>query len=303
MAEAKTTPEQPVGPQKKESRDGGPRSVAKNNETGVNHQKSLTPNPTFNDRPAETLIRGKENTYIIMGRDRPRSETSGEGAKPTTNVGCIQIIAGLGGMMAAEVNASGERIVMNPSPHLDAAKIYISQRATDIDSKEYFHLAKGKVGHISGRSAIAIKADSVRIIGREGIKIVTSSDTRSGASGLNIANNIQGIDLIAGNNDAGLQPMVKGDDLAKVLDNLLELIKDIHSSVSFALEVQTSQIGALTDPTGVSAAKLGFLLSQIPLEIANLSCQERNFAFHKMNYSSDNPFAKYNFRSKHNNVN
>lgn len=303
MSKGKTTPIQPVGPSTQEIRDAGPRAIAESGKTGCEHTPSLVPQPTYNDRPAENLIRGKENTFIIMGRDRPRSETSGEGAKPTTNVGCIQIIAGLGGMLAAEVNQLGERVTMNPNPHLDAAKIYITQRATDIDSKEYFHLAKGNVGHISGRSAIAIKADSVRIIGREGIKIVTSSDTRSGASGLNIANNIQGIDLIAGNNDAGLQPMVKGDDLAKVLDNLLELIKDIHSSVSFALEVQTSQIGALTDPTGASAAKLGFLLTQIPLEVSNLACQERNFAFHKMNYSSDNPFAKYNFRSKHNNVN
>ena len=97
--------------------------------------------------------------------------------------------------------------------------------------------------------------------------------------------------------------MVKGDDLAKVLDNLLELIKDIHGSVSFALEVQTAAIGALADPTGIQQAKLSGMLSQMPLEISNLACQERNFAFHKMNYSSDNPFAKYNFRSKYNNVN
>jgi hypothetical protein len=303
MTEAKTNPDTRAGKKNEELKSQGAVAVANARKTGINNNQSLSPNPTLNDAPAETLIRGKENTFIIMGRDRPRSKTSGEGAKPTTHVGCIQIVAGLGGMMAAETDAAGERVVMNPNPHLDAAKIYITQRCTDIDSKEYFHLAKGRVGHLTGRSAIAIKADSVRVIGREGIKLVTSSDTRSGASGLNIAHNIQGIDLIAGNDDAGLQPMVKGDDLAKVLDNLLELIKDIHSSVSFALEIQTAQIGAFTDPTGASAAKLGLLLSQIPLEVSNLACQERNFAFHKMNYSSDNPFAKYNFRSKYNNVN
>ena len=303
MVKAKNIPDQRGGKKKKTLKEKGVKAIAAAGKTGVDQTESLTPNPTFNDRPAETILRGKENTFIIMGRDRPRSEASGEGAKPTTNVGCIQIVSGLGGMMAAEVDAAGERVAMNPNPHLDAAKIYISQRCHDIDSKEYFHLAKGKVGHLTNRSAIAIKADSVRVIGREGIKLVTSSDTRSGASGLNIAHNIQGIDLIAGNDDAGLQPMVKGDDLAKVLDNLLELIKDIHGSVSFALEVQTAAIGALADPTGIQQAKLSGMLSQMPLEISNLACQERNFAFHKMNYSSDNPFAKYNFRSKYNNVN
>jgi hypothetical protein len=303
MAKPKTNPNMLVGPEKKKLKEAGPKAVVAVEKDGINQRQSLTPNPTFNDRPAETIVRGKENTYIIMGRDRPRSETSGEGAKPVMNVGCIQIIAGLGGMTAAEVNQRGERVVMNPSPHLDSAKIYISQHATDIDSKEYFHLAKGNVGHLKGRSAIAIKADSVRLIGREGIKIVTSSDTRSGASGLNIGDNIQGVDIIAGNDDAGLQPMVKGDDLAHILDNLLELIKDTHNSAAFALELQTTQIAANVDPSGLAAAKLQFLLLQLPIQIMNLSCQQKNFAFHKMNYSSANPFAKYNFRSKYNHVN
>jgi hypothetical protein len=118
-----------------------------------------------------------------------------------------------------------------------------------------------------------------------------------------IGDNVQGVDIIAGNDDSDLQPMVKGDDLAKVLDSLLELIQDVHSSVSFQTEVQLATIGSFTDPTGASAAKLTSLMSRLPAEVSNLACQERNFAFHKMNYSDKNPFAKYNFRSKYNHVN
>ena len=131
----------------------------------------------------------------------------------------------------------------------------------------------------------------MRIIGREGIKLVTSSDTRNGASGLFIGDNIQGVDIIAGNDDSDLQPMVKGDDLAK------------SNGYSFQIEMNLATIGSLTDPTGASAAKLSSLLSRLPAEVSNLACQERNFAFHKMNYSEKNPFAKYNFRSKYNHVN
>ena len=303
MTKADNNPPAGVGDNKKRTKSEGTTSVVGKGRTGINHTLSLGPNPTLNLQPAENYVSGKENTIILMGRDRPGSETSGTGAEATTNVGCIQLIAGLLGILAREVNEKNERVITNPSTELDSAKIYITQRAKDIDSKEYFNLAEGNVGYLTNRSAIAIKADSVRIIGREGIKIVTSSDTRSGASGQYIGSTVQGVDIIAGNDDTDLQPMVKGDDLAKVLDSLLEIIQDIHSSVAFQLEFTLASASALTDPTGISAAKLSTMLTRMPMELSNLACQERNFAFHKMNYSDKNPFAKFNFRSKFNNVN
>ena len=273
------------------------------NSTGINQTPSLSANPTYNIKEAENVIQGKEGTIIVMGRDRPGSETSGTGATAATNVGCIDIIAGLSGPLKRETDSKGDRVATNKSTELDSARIYITERAKDIDSKEYFNLAKGNVGYLSNRSAIAVKADSVRIIGREGIKLVTSSDTRNGASGLFIGDSIQGVDIIAGNDDSDLQPMVKGDDLAKVLDDLLGLIQDVQASVSFQAEMQVTLVAAFVDPTGVAAGKLKSLLSRLPTELANLMIQEKNFSFHKMNYSDKNPFAKYNFRSKYNNVN
>jgi len=260
------------------------------------------PNPSYNLKESENIIQGKHNTIIIMGRDRPGSEFSGKGSSANTNVGCIDIIAGLSGIMAREVDDQGEKVLTNKSTELDSARIYISQRA-DIDSPEYFNLAQGKVGNLTNRSAIAIKADSVRVIGREGIKLVTSTDSYNGSAGMFIGDNIQGIDLIAGNNDADLQPMVKGDDLAELLDNMLELIVDLHGSLAFTMELVASLAGSFADPTGASATKLASMVLRMPIEVSNLSLQEQNFAFHQLNYSNKNPFAKYNFRSKYNNVN
>ena len=262
----------------------------------------IGPNPSYNIKESENVIRGKHNTIIIMGRDRPGSEFSGKGSGASTNVGCIDIIAGLSGVVAREVNDQGEKVLTNKSTELDSARIYISQRA-DIDSPEYFNLAAGKVGNLTNRSAIAIKADSVRIIGREGIKLVTSTDAYNGAAGMFIGDNIQGIDIIAGNNDADLQPMVKGDDLSELLDNALELIVDLHGTAAFTLELLASLAGSFVDPTGASASKLSSMIKRLPIEVINLSLQELNFAFHQLNYSNKNPFAKYNFRSKYNNVN
>ena len=300
MANGKPIPPQLVGRQNKAQRA---QPASETNPQGINQGKSNVANPTYNIAESEVVVRGKEGSIIILGRDRPGSITSGTGAGPNTNVSCIDIIAGLSGPLKREVDSKGGRVATNKSMELDSARIYITERAKDIDSKEYFNLARGNVGYLTNRSAIGIKADSVRIIGREGIKLVTSSDTRNGASGLLIGDNVQGVDIIAGNNDSDLQPMVKGDDLAKVLDSLLEIIQDIHSSVSFQIEMNLATIGSLTDPTGASAAKLSSLLSRLPAEVSNLACQERNFAFHKMNYSDKNPFAKYNFRSKYNHVN
>jgi hypothetical protein len=98
--------------------------------------------------------------------------------------------------------------------------------------------------------------------------------------------------------------MVKGDDLAKVIDNTVDLMTDLHSSVSFTLELITTAIAALIPGAGSSSAvKLSSLTKRLPIEIINLSIQEKNFVTHKLNYSKSNPFAASNFRSKYNHVN
>jgi len=209
----------------------------------------------------------------------------------------------MSGIIAREVDSQGNQVATNKSPELDAARIYISQRA-DIDSPEYFNLAQGNVGNITNRSAIAIKADSVRIIGREGIKLVTSTDSYNGASGKYIGQEIQGIDLIAGNDDSDLQPMVKGDNLENVLDSLLGLIVDSQASTAFVFELLINFMAAFVDPFGSAFSRLKTLLILAPIEIRNMKEQEKNFVKHYLNYKVDkNPYAKYKFKSQHNNVN
>ena len=298
MAISKTITEALLDNSKKKFLEDSPKVQAREY-SGYFHSDIIGPNPNYNIKESENIIQGKHNTIIIMGRDRPGSEFSGKGSTANTNVGCIDIIAGLSGILAREVDNEGDKVLTNKSTELDSARIYISQRA-DIDSPEYFNLAQGNVGNLTNRSAIAIKADSVRVIGREGIKLVTSTDAYNGAAGMLIGDNIQGSDIIAGNNDADLQPMVKGDDLAAVLDNLLELISDLHSEVAITTELLTEVVAILTV---VSGGVTSPLLTKLAASLANLQAQELNFTFHKMNYSNMNPFAKYNFRSKYNNVN
>lgn len=69
----------------------------------------------------------------------------------------------------SSTNASDGSNVDN-SFQTDAARIYISQ-LTDIDAN--FGIDPGKTGYMKERSGIGIKADGVRVIGREGIKLIT----------------------------------------------------------------------------------------------------------------------------------
>jgi hypothetical protein len=136
----------------------------------------------------------------------------------------------------------------------DAARIYISQKC-DID--HYFGLAAGiKVpspGHQQApRSAIAMQADGVRIIAREGIKLVTigahgygrNEPTHNSQGGLVKA--VQGIELIAGNgrdaNGAPLkqEPLIKGYQLCKALTELAEEVSTISGILAKFTTTQLS---------------------------------------------------------------
>ncbi len=271
--------------------------------SGVQHETISEPVPDYDSAPSESVIRGKQNTIIIMGRDRPRSKTSGKGAIPSTHVGCIDIIAGMSGILARRVNAEGAKVLTNKSPELDAARIYISQRS-DIDSPEYFNLAAGSVGNPTNTSAIAIKADSVRVIGREGIKLVTGGDTYSGASGFLIKDKIPGIDLIAGNDDTELEPLVKGEKLVQALDKTVEHIQKMNSSVGASYKVLIKLMEAISAVATIAppvAAALKIATLVLKTEAQALSDQSFNLIMHKYNYQYW--FGKYYFKSYHNNTN
>ena len=271
--------------------------------SGIQQDTITEPIPDYDSAPSENVIKGRQNTIIIMGKDRPRGKASGKGAVPATHVGCIDIIAGMSGILAREVNAEGAKVLTNKSPELDAARIYISQRS-DIDSPQYFNLAAGTVGNPSNTSAIAIKADSVRVIGREGIKLVTGGDTYSGASGFLIKDKIPGIDLIAGNDDTGLEPLVKGDKLVEALDKTVEHIQKLNSSTGAILQVMIKQMEAISAVASIAppvALALEVATKLMKIQAQSLDAQAFNLLMHKYNYKWW--FGKYYFKSWHNNTN
>jgi|1_EtaG_2_1085319.scaffolds.fasta_scaffold02699_2 hypothetical protein len=108
-------------------------------------------------------------SYIVLGTDRPNSLRSGYGAWGADKAASIDLVVGRHAS-AREGKGPKSGTSINNDFAADAARIYISQLA-DID--RYFGLARGVSPQSIARSAIGIKADAVRIIGREGVKIVT----------------------------------------------------------------------------------------------------------------------------------
>ena len=187
--------------------------------------------PDHNTADYEKVLKNENNAFIIIGRDRPASKSSGYGNIGATNAGSIYLIAGKA--MPPEMKGKAE-IIADNNLKTDAAGIYISQ-LTDIDNN--YELARGSLSS-TGKSGVGVKADSVRIIARESIKLVTGPFVREQVGGIGKPLSSYGIDIIAGNDDTTLQPMVLGKSLASCITELADIITDVSSLLDSIVLIQ-----------------------------------------------------------------
>ena len=209
---------------------------------GVYCSELLEPIPNFAKADCELIYPGKNNNYIVMGRDRHKSRNSGYGGKGDTQASMIDIVCG---RMAHEPQ---DNVWIDPDFHKDSARIYISQK-TDVDKN--FGLVPGNVGMSLAKSAVALKADSIRMISREGTKIVTGvSETNSQGADISAAK--YGVDIIANNDDKDLQPIPKGDNLVKAMKRLTHHVHKLNGIVEGLLMEQDKLNKALKDHWHIS---------------------------------------------------
>ena len=264
-------------------------SLAKNITSGPGNTLQPEITPEYNKADNEIVIpsfdqrEGKTNSIIVFGRDRNIGVETGYGGKGHTKSSAIDIIVGLQGFDAragSSEDKTGKRIAgyanknfgsMRADKPGDAARIFISQRC-DIDN--YFDIAEGSVGNSIADSAIGMKADSVRIMARKGIKLVTGGTTAR------LANDgkkdvIYGIDLIAGNIDIQqesilpigkkltenerfyLQPIPKGYNLEECLEKMNELIMVLNTKINNVVNLTNLLTFAVSQPMGGVAAPAG----------------------------------------------
>lgn len=223
------------------------RQRARTSTEGVACENLREPIPTYNEAPCENVVKGRNNSYIVLGRDRPGSRASGFGGAGETQASMIDLVVGRMGSNPREVDEDGEVIMVDPNFNIDSARIYISQK-TNIDDN--FFLADGTIGKSRVRSGIGIKADSVRIIGREGIKLVTRTDELNSQG--EPVDFVKGIDLIAGNDDSDLQPLVKGGNVKEALERIVNHIDNLNGIVHRLMVVQAEFNSTLANHWHVS---------------------------------------------------
>tara|TARA_Y100000310_G_scaffold255750_1_gene263319 strand:+ start:260 stop:1216 length:957 start_codon:yes stop_codon:yes gene_type:complete len=277
---------------------------------GVGGGGILEPVPGFLSSDSERVISNENNSYIVLGRDRPGSRMSGYGGRGETQCGSIDIVCGRMGADPRQTNENGEFVHVNPNFRLDAARIYISQK-TDID--ENFGLAGGRVGSTTTKSGIALKADGIRVIARDGIKLITRTDRRNSQGGE--VQSIAGIDLIAGNDDTDLQPMVKGNSLVAAFEQLVSQVDALNGIVDSFLMSQMELNSFITShfhispffgipnvpspvivPSGISTA-----VRQLVQTKASLVTHKANLVTYKLNYF--NPAGNSYINSRYNHTN
>lgn len=309
MSRIKLVNKEGLNPNAKEQLEkvaGDQKALAK----GIGGDPIYEPVPEYIQTSSDKVYHNGHNAWIVLGRDRPRSRLSGYGGQGNTHCASLDFVAGRMGANARAFDAKGRKIYVDPDFETDAARIYISQR-TDVDDN--FKLARGKVGNSKTKSAVALKADGVRVIAREGIKLVTGGLGKNSQGG--DIRSITGIDLIAGNDDTGLEPMAKGKKLEEALKRLTHHVDKLAGIVDAILMSQMAFNEKLTHhfhyspffglPTTPSppvvAAGIKTTMDHTLQGKKSLISHKANLQTYKHNYLSP-AGAKY-ILSRYNNVN
>ena len=201
---------------------------------GINGDRLTEALPEYIESPCEKVYKHGD-VHIVFGRDRPGHRTSGYGASGDTKAHSLDIVIGRLGHLGVEFNEQGESMHVDPSFQYDAARFFISQKS-DVD--DYFGLVDGGMERVIGKSAVALKADALRFISRGGgIKFVTNVDKVNSRGGK--ISKIEGISLVAGNDDKSLQPMVLGGNATEFMEKLVNHVEKLSAVVDGMLQEQT----------------------------------------------------------------
>ena len=202
---------------------------------GINHGTLIEPVPNIIQGKGEKWLQGENNSAICLGRDRPGSLGSGYGA--SSGAGQIDIVAGYSSSnIQRSKNTSSNKptsVSVDPNLSLDAARIMISQK-TDVD--ENFRIAPGQIGNVKNKSAIAFKADSIRIVGREGIKVVTGVDKVNSGGGT--IRSVPRIEFLAGNKQGKAEPAAMAKTTNKAIKRLWGEIKRLNHELDTIIQHQ-----------------------------------------------------------------
>jgi len=264
------------------------KSININPFQGLDGSKMLEPGPVYDKKQTEKVISSPTNAHIVLGKSQ---ESMFRGSNRS---GQIQLIAGLG---ATNHFLKLKKFIPTiATSSQDAATVLISQR-TNIDKE--WQISDGFVGKSGSRSAVGMKADNIRIVAREGIKISTLNPGVEPNSLFGKIKTSRGIDLLAGISDGTfkeggkrynyLQPIVKGDNLEAFLESLIKEVQLLSSDLKTFYDIQKKFNNALANHTHVTPAgpdsPSASLLSKAP--VTNLKINKRKDKMEKFKKNLD----------------
>ncbi len=228
--------------------------------------KLREPVPRFQNAQCEKVItqtnvinpssgKAENNCFIVLGRDRSSGLYTGCGGEGMSSCGMIDLVVGRYAINSAfEIKKTGKPIgsdeLVGPNFVTDAARVYITQKALNID--EYFGITNTSDG-IENKSAVAMKADNIRVFARNTIRLFcggtqnceglpkTGEPTSTGGP---LAK--PKIELVIGDEKL-LQPAVLGTNLL----NYLNLVENEFTKIKLDLGAIVEQLAAINSAVGI----------------------------------------------------
>tara|TARA_Y100000114_G_scaffold104583_1_gene97843 strand:- start:33309 stop:35036 length:1728 start_codon:yes stop_codon:yes gene_type:complete len=237
---------------------------------GIGGGRLIEPVPPLDAKPGDAVLQSKNNSGIIATRDEFYK------LRGHTKSGAVYMFAGRSPdniimEQLPEGQAGPPAPVVKPNDLIgDAAYVYLSQKS-DVDN--LLRVAGGTYSKViskikefsptetrQGISVAAVKADDVVLMSRtSGIRLITGTDKTNSRGGEQYSK--FGIDLIAGNEDQDLQPLVKGDNLTTYLEGLSKSVGEVSAILLDFLQSQFKFNAALAQHTHYDpfAILIGFM--------------------------------------------
>ncbi len=186
----------------------------------------------------ETIVGKSNNAFIVLGKDREHIVNSGEyviSGRLDTN--SIDLSVGLGYNPDPTVQKRKYIDYTEPDFIHDKSRVYISE-GCNIDKYlgiTNYGTSESNTTDIKLLGCVAIKSDTVRVVSRSNIKLICGSVLDTDETSANVPEG--GIELVA-INGGNLQPMVLGDNLVSLLNDMIKHINNLQSMLSTHVKEQ-----------------------------------------------------------------
>lgn len=200
---------------------------------------------------SESVIKSLNN-YIILGG---ATQNTVEGLSKPAYSSTITLVSGLGTSVKTKP-PTGKYLTLSNKFYYDSAVIQISEQ-TDVDRN--FGSRNTNDLNAKKSSAIALKADEIRLFSRGSVKIVTGIDqmekdqiSKDPDAASQPNREFSGISLVANNaaeTDGELHPLVLGRNLEEFLNKVLDELNNLYALIFQLFDAQSQINNAVRDHT------------------------------------------------------